>query len=141
MTAKVYLNGHSQTGEHGLVRVSCSFLDCPGESDLGDALPLQNFLQNLKKGLCRCLHACLKHWGCVVHCGGHAQRELKEVSHRDGRVEVDKSSGRIALLIEAGKNNDIEPFADLRATLGAIAGGYPQSRIGDLLPSSFRSSR
>jgi len=36
---------------------------------------------------------------------------------------------------------DIEPFAYLKATLTAIADGYPQSCLDDLLPWNFTPSR
>ena len=48
--------------------------------------------------------------------------------------------GRIASLIETCKINRVEPFAYLKATLTAIANGYPQSRIDDLLPWNFKPS-
>jgi hypothetical protein len=34
----------------------------------------------------------------------------------------------------------VEPFAYLKATLEAIAGGHPQSRLDDLLPWNFQPS-
>ena len=42
--------------------------------------------------------------------------------------------GRIASLIETAKINGIEPFAYLKATLEAIAGGHPNDRLDELLP-------
>ncbi|MDV2968935.1 transposase, partial [Nitratireductor aquimarinus] len=85
----------------------------------------------------------------------------------DGRVEIDSNSvenlirpialnrknalfaghdeggnawGRIASLVETAKINGVEPFAYLKATLEAIANGYPKSRIDDLLPWNFKAS-
>lgn len=57
-----------------------------------------------------------------------------------GHDEGGSAWGRIASLIETCKINGIEPFAYLKATLTAIANGYPQSRIDDLLPWNFKTS-
>lgn len=57
-----------------------------------------------------------------------------------GHDEGDVTWGRIASLIETCKIDGIEPFAYLKATLEALANGHPQSRLGDLLPWSFRPS-
>ena len=57
-----------------------------------------------------------------------------------GHDEGGRTWGRIASLIETAKVNGVEPFAYLKATLEAIAGGHPQSRIDDLLPWNFRPS-
>jgi hypothetical protein len=57
-----------------------------------------------------------------------------------GRDEGGRTWGRIASLIETAKVNGVELFAYLKATLEAIAGGHPQSRIDDLLPSNFQPS-
>ncbi|MFW5678296.1 MAG: transposase domain-containing protein, partial [Rhodosalinus sp.] len=46
----------------------------------------------------------------------------------------------IASLIETCKINGVEPFAYRKATLEAIANGYPQSRIDDLLPWNCQPS-
>ena len=57
-----------------------------------------------------------------------------------GHDEGGKAWGRIASLIETAKINGVEPFAYLKATLEAIAAGYPQGRIDDLLPWNFTPS-
>uniref|UniRef100_UPI0035B69AC8 transposase domain-containing protein n=1 Tax=Yunchengibacter salinarum TaxID=3133399 RepID=UPI0035B69AC8 len=57
-----------------------------------------------------------------------------------GHDEGGKTWGRIASLIETAKVNDAEPFAYLKATLEAIAGGHPKNRIDDLLPWNFQTS-
>uniref|UniRef100_UPI0035B67F9B IS66 family transposase n=1 Tax=Yunchengibacter salinarum TaxID=3133399 RepID=UPI0035B67F9B len=57
-----------------------------------------------------------------------------------GHDEGGKTWGRIASLIETAKVNDVEPFAYLKATLEAIAGGHPKNRIDDLLPWNFQTS-
>jgi transposase len=57
-----------------------------------------------------------------------------------GHDEGGKAWGRIASLIETAKINGVEPFVYLKATLGAIAGGHPQSAIDDLLPWNFKPS-
>ena len=51
-----------------------------------------------------------------------------------GHDEGGKAWGRIASLIETAKINGIEPFAYLKATLEAIAGGHPNDRLDELLP-------
>jgi transposase len=48
-----------------------------------------------------------------------------------------KNWGRIASLIETCKLNGVEPFAYIKATLEAIAAGYPASQIDDLMPWAF----
>lgn len=57
-----------------------------------------------------------------------------------GHDEGGRSWGRIASLIETAKINGVEPFAYLKATLGAIAAGHPQNRIDELLPWNFKPS-
>ena len=57
-----------------------------------------------------------------------------------GHDEGGRTWGRIASLIETAKINGVEPFAYLKATLEAIAGGHPQRRIDDLLPWNFQPS-
>jgi hypothetical protein len=54
-----------------------------------------------------------------------------------GHDEGGRAWGRIASLIETAKMNGVEPFAYLKATLVAIAGGHPASKIDDLLPWTF----
>ena len=54
-----------------------------------------------------------------------------------GHDEGGRAWGRIASLIETAKMNGVEPFAYLKATLEAIAGGHPASKIDDLLPWAF----
>ena len=51
-----------------------------------------------------------------------------------GHDEGGKAWGRIASLIEIAKINGIEPFAYLKATLEAIAGGNPNDRLDELMP-------
>ena len=51
-----------------------------------------------------------------------------------GHDEGGKAWGRIASLIETAKINGIEPFAYLKTTLEAIAGGHPNDRLDELLP-------
>ena len=51
-----------------------------------------------------------------------------------GHDEGGRTWGRIASLIETAKINGIEPFAYLKATLEAIAGGHPNDRLDELLP-------
>jgi len=64
------------------------------------------------------------------------------LNHRNalfaGHDEGGQAWGRIASLIETAKMNGVDPFAYLKATLEAIAGGLPASRIDDLLPWAFR---
>jgi transposase len=57
-----------------------------------------------------------------------------------GHDEGGRAWGRIASLIETAKMNGVEPFAYLKATLEAIAGGHPASKIDDLLPWAFSTS-
>ena len=57
-----------------------------------------------------------------------------------GHDEGGRTWGRIASLIETAKINNVEPFAYLKATLEAIAGGHPKSRIDELLPWNFTPS-
>ncbi len=54
-----------------------------------------------------------------------------------GHDEGGRTWGRIASLIETAKINNVEPFAYLKTTLEAIAGGHPKSRIDELLPWNF----
>lgn len=54
-----------------------------------------------------------------------------------GHDEGGKAWGRIASLIETAKINDVDPFAYLSATLEAIARGYSNDRIDELLPWNF----
>ena len=51
-----------------------------------------------------------------------------------GHDEGAAAWARIASLIETTKLNGIEPYAWLKTTLEAIAGGHPNSRIEELLP-------
>lgn len=48
-----------------------------------------------------------------------------------------RSWARIASLIETCKLNGVDPLAYLTKTLEALANGYPQHRIDDLLPWSY----
>ncbi len=57
-----------------------------------------------------------------------------------GHDEGGRTWGRIASLIETAKINNVEPFAYLKATLEAIAGGHPKSRIDELLSWYFTPS-
>lgn len=57
-----------------------------------------------------------------------------------GHDEGGRAWGRVASLIETAKINGVEPYAYLKATLEAIAAGYPQSRIDELLPWNFTPS-
>ena len=57
-----------------------------------------------------------------------------------GHDEGGHAWGRTASLIATAKVNDVEPFAYLKATLEAIASGYPANRIDDLLPWNFQPS-
>jgi transposase len=54
-----------------------------------------------------------------------------------GHDEGGKAWGRIASLIETAKINGVEPFAYIKATLEAIAGGHPNDRLDELLPWNF----
>lgn len=54
-----------------------------------------------------------------------------------GHDEGGRSWGRIASLIETAKMNGVDPFAYLRDTLEAIAGGHPATRIDELLPWAY----
>ena len=54
-----------------------------------------------------------------------------------GHDEGAAAWGRIASLIETAKMNGVEPYAYLKATLEAIAGGHPASRIDELLPWAY----
>src|SRR5688572_11729462 len=54
-----------------------------------------------------------------------------------GHDEGAQSWARIASLIGTCKLGGVEPYAYLKATLGAIARGHPQSRLDDLLPWNF----
>jgi transposase len=57
-----------------------------------------------------------------------------------GHDEGGKNWGRIASLIETCKMNDIEPFAYIKATLEAIASGYPADQIDELMPWAFNQA-
>jgi len=57
-----------------------------------------------------------------------------------GHDEGGHAWGRIASLTATAKVNDVEPFANLKATLEAIASGHPANRIDDLLPWNFQPS-
>jgi transposase len=50
-----------------------------------------------------------------------------------GHDEGAQNWARIASLIATCKMNGVEPFAYMRATLEAIAGGHPHADIDDLL--------
>ena len=54
-----------------------------------------------------------------------------------GHDEGGVAWGRIASLTETAKMNGVNPFAYLKATLEAIASGYPNSRRDELLPWNF----
>ena len=54
-----------------------------------------------------------------------------------GHDEGAAAWGRIATLIETAKMNGVEPYAYLKATLEAIAAGYPASKIDQLLPWAY----
>ena len=54
-----------------------------------------------------------------------------------GHDEGGVAWGRIASLTETAKMNGVNPFAYLKATLEAIASGYPNSRLDELLPWNF----
>ena len=62
------------------------------------------------------------------------------VARRALRDPARPDRGRVASLIETAKVSGVERFADPEATLAAIAGGHPQSRIDDLLPRTFQPS-
>jgi len=55
-----------------------------------------------------------------------------------GQGEVGRTWGRIASHIETCKRNGVEPYAYLKATLGAIAAGHAASRIDELMPWNFK---
>ena len=57
-----------------------------------------------------------------------------------GHDEGGRTWARIASLIATAKINGVEPFAYIKATLGAIAAGHPASRIDELLPWNFNPS-
>ena len=57
-----------------------------------------------------------------------------------GHDEGAAAWGRIASLIETAKLNGVNSHDWLRATLEAIAGGHPNSRLDELLPWNFDSS-
>jgi transposase len=57
-----------------------------------------------------------------------------------GHDEGGRSWARLASLIATCKLNGVEPYAWMKATLEAIAGGPPQSRIDELMPWAFKSS-
>ena len=65
------------------------------------------------------------------------RRNARSAGH-DARGEI---WCRIPSLIETAKVNGLEPFAGLKATLEAIAGGHPKNGIEDLLPHNFTTSR
>jgi transposase len=55
-----------------------------------------------------------------------------------GHDEGGRHWARVASVIATCKLNRVEPFAWMKATLEAIAGGHPQSRIDELMPWNFR---
>ena len=57
-----------------------------------------------------------------------------------GHDEGTTAWGRIATLIETAKMNGVEPYADLKATLEAIAAGHPASKFDELLLRSYTPS-
>ena len=62
--------------------------------------------------------------------------------HNSGRKmgvkhRLRKNWGLIASLIGTCKLNGVNPFDYLKATLEALANGYPQSRLDDLMPWVF----
>lgn len=57
-----------------------------------------------------------------------------------GHDEGGRNWGRIASRIETCKLNNVEPYAYLKATLQAIAGGHPAARIDELMPWNFGKS-
>lgn len=63
---------------------------------------------------------------------------LIALTHKNARfarhAEGGQSWGRIASLIVTAKINGVEPFAYIKATLLAVATGYPQVKIENLLP-------
>ena len=54
-----------------------------------------------------------------------------------GHDEGARSWACLASLIGTCRMNSVEPYAYMKATLEAIAGGHPASRIDDLLPWAF----
>ena len=54
-----------------------------------------------------------------------------------GHDEGAAAWGRMASLIETAKLNRVEPYAYLKSTLEAIAAGFPNSRIDELLPWAY----
>ena len=54
-----------------------------------------------------------------------------------GHDEGAKTWARIASLVETAKTNGVDPHADLKATLEAIAAGHPASEIDALMPWAF----
>ncbi|MBT8411768.1 MAG: IS66 family transposase [Octadecabacter sp.] len=57
-----------------------------------------------------------------------------------GHDEGGHNWAKIASLIETCKLNGVEPYAYLKATLEAIAGGHPKARIDELMPWNFQKS-
>ena len=54
-----------------------------------------------------------------------------------GHDEGAKAWARIASLVETAKTNGIDPHANLKATLEAIAAGHPASDVDALMPWAF----
>jgi transposase len=57
-----------------------------------------------------------------------------------GHDEGGRSWACLASLIATCKLNSVDPYAWMKATLEAIAGGHPQSRIDELTPWAFKSA-
>jgi transposase len=60
----------------------------------------------------------------------------------DGRLEIDNLIAERALrgvaILRRTKQNGVEPFACISGVMQKIAGGWPNSRIGELMPSAWR---
>ncbi len=54
-----------------------------------------------------------------------------------GHDEGAKAWARIASLVETAKTNGVDPHANLKATLEAIAAGHPASDVDALMPWAF----
>ena len=54
-----------------------------------------------------------------------------------GHDEGGKNWALIASLIGTCKLNGVNPFAYLKSTLEALAGGHPQTKLDDLMPWAF----
>ena len=65
---------------------------------------------------------------------------MRELDMSDLQLDPLAPSVGLPSLIETCKINGVEPFAYLKATLEAIAAGYPKNRIDDLLPWNFMPS-